>query len=141
MGRDSYQFRSLDQERDKRKRLDPKWRGVGLLLIALFTAAGYFFADWFLRANSVEGWIYLPPAALYPKYLSFLGGGMLIKIVIAALFMLLSYSILSVVYAMAFPIRDGELDAPVDRRAERRKKLRAKREEKRRKEQNRKINF
>jgi hypothetical protein len=141
MGRDSYQFRALDQEREKRKQLDPKWRGVGIILIALFTTVGYFFADWFLRTNANTGWIYLPRAAIYPKYLPFLGGGLLIKIVIALLFMLLSYAILSVIYAMAFPIRHGELDAPVDRKAEKRKKSKAKREEKKRKEQNRRINF
>lgn len=141
MGRDSYQFRALDQEREKNKRLDPKWRGVGLLLIAIFTTAGYLFADWFLRTNARTGWIYLPRAALYPKYLPFLGGGMLIKIVIALLFMLLSYTIISVIYAMAFPIRHGDLDAPVNRKAEKRKKIRAKIEEKKRKEQNRRINF
>ncbi|MCJ7566177.1 MAG: hypothetical protein MUO58_01380 [Anaerolineales bacterium] len=133
MGRDSYRFRELDQERDKRKQLDPKWRGVGLILIALFATAGYYFADWFLRANAENGWIYIPRAALYPKFVPFLGGGLLIKIIVAFLFTLLTYSILSVIYAMSFPIRHGETDVPVDRKAERRKKIRERIEQKKRK--------
>ncbi|MGB2895611.1 MAG: hypothetical protein WBB65_05535 [Anaerolineales bacterium] len=133
MGRDTYSFRSLDKERYKRKTLDPKWRGVGLILVAIFATAGYYFADWFLRANAENGWIYIPPAALYPKFVPFLGGGLLIKIIVAFLFTLLSYTILSVIYAMAFPIRPGETDAPVDRKVEQRKKRRERIEQKKRK--------
>jgi len=133
MGRDSYRFRALDKEREKKGRLDPKWRGVGLILIALFTVAGYSFAAWFLRANAENGWIYIPRAAIYPKFAPFLGGGLLIKIIVAILFTLLSYAILSVIYAMAFPIRHGETDAPVDRKAERRKKRKERIEKKKRK--------
>jgi hypothetical protein len=142
MGRDSYRFRSLDKEREKRERLDPKWRGVGLILIALFATAGYFFADWFLRANAENGWMYMPQAALwmympqaalYPKFAPFLGGGLLIKIIVGFLFTLLSYTVLSVIYSMAFPIRPGETDVQIDRKAEKRKKRRERREKRKRK--------
>lgn len=133
MGRDSYRFRALDKDREKRERLDPKWRGVGLILIALFATAGYFFASWFLRANAENGWIYIPRAALYPKFAPFLGGGRLIMIIVAFLFTLLTFTILSIIYAMAFPIRYGETDAPVDRKAERRKKRRERIEQRKRK--------
>ncbi len=133
MGRDSYRFRSLDKEREKKERLDPKWRGVGLILIALFAAGGYFFADWFLKANAENGWMYMPQAALYPKFVPFLGGGLLIKIIVGFLFTLLSYAVLAVIYAMAFPIRPGETDAPVDRKAEKRKKRRERVEKRKRK--------
>jgi hypothetical protein len=120
-------------ERDKRNQLDPKWRGVGLILIAIFATGGYYFAGWFLRANAENGWMYIPPAALYPKYLPFLGGGVLIKIIVAFLFSLLSYAVLSVIYAMVFPIRPGETDVPVDRKAEKRKKRRERIEKRKRK--------
>ncbi len=133
MGRDTYSFRALDKERYKRNMLDPKWRGVGLILVAIFATAGYYFAEWFLRANAEHGWIYIPRAALYPTFAPFLGGGLLIKIIVAFLFTLLSYTILSVIYAMTFPIRPGETDAPVDRKAERRKKRRERIEQKKRK--------
>ena len=133
MGRDSYRFRSLDKEREKRDRLDPKWRGVGLILIALFATAGYFFAGWFLRANAENGWMYMPQAALYPKIAPFLGGGLLTKIIVGFLFMLLSYTVLSTIYAMAFPIRPGETDVSIDRKAEKRKKRRERREKRKRK--------
>lgn len=132
MGRDTYRFRSLDKDREKQHRLDPKWRGVGLILIALFATAGYYFAFWFLSANAENGWIYIPRAALYPKFAPFLGGGRLIMIIVAFLFTLLTYTILSVIYAMAFPIRLGETDAPVDRKAEKRKKRRERIERKKR---------
>ena len=133
MGRDSYRFKSLDKEREKKERLDPKWRGVGLILIVLFAAGGYSFADWFLRANAENGWMYMPHAALYPKFAPFLGGGLLIKIVVGFLFTLLSYTVLSVIYAMAFPIRPGETDVLIDRKAEKRKKRRERAEKRKRK--------
>jgi len=133
MGRDSYRFRSLDKEREKKERLDPKWRGVGLILIVLFATAGYFFADWFLRANAENGWMYIPRAAFYPKFAPFLGGGLLIKIIVAFLFTLLTYTILSVIYAMVFPIRPGETDVSIDRKAEKRKKRRERAEKRKRK--------
>ncbi len=132
MGRDSYRFRSLDKDREKRERLDPKWRGVGLILIALFATAGYFFADWFLSANAENGWMYIPRAAFYPKFAPFLGGGLLIKLIVGFLFTLLSYTVLSVIYAMAFPIRPGETDVSIDRKAEKRKKRRERREKRKR---------
>ncbi len=132
MGRDTYRFRSLDKEREKQHRLDPKWRGVGLILIALFATAGYYFAFWFLSANAENGWIYIPRAALYPKFAPFLGGGRLIMIIVAFLFTLLTYTILSVIYAMTFPVRLGETDAPVDRKAVKRQKRRERIERKKR---------
>ena len=133
MGRDTYQFRSLDKERDKRKQLDPKWRGVGFILIVLFATGGYFFADWFLSANKDNSWIYLPQAALNPQFAPFLGGGLLIKIIVAILFTLLSYAILSMIYAVTFPIQLGETDVPINRKAERRKRRRERIERKKRK--------
>jgi hypothetical protein len=133
MGRDSYRFRSLDKDREKRERLDPKWRGVGLILIALFATAGYFFADWFLSANAENGWMYIPRAAFYPKFAPFLGGGLLIKLIVGFLFTLLSYTVLSVIYSMVFPIRPGETDVIIDRRAEKRKKRRERAEKRKRK--------
>ena len=66
MGRDTYRYQTLDKEREARKRLNPIWRGVGCLTIALFGTLGYFFAQWFLRENAVNTWVYLPPGAYNP---------------------------------------------------------------------------
>ncbi|MGD2058928.1 MAG: hypothetical protein PVI04_09365, partial [Anaerolineales bacterium] len=68
MGRDTFRYRQLDKEREMRGQIDPIWRGVGCLIMAGFTIAGYFFANWFVRANAVNGWIYIPRAAYYPSF-------------------------------------------------------------------------
>jgi len=122
MGRDTYRYRKLDQEREKRKQLDPIWRGVGCIVIVGFAGLGYLFADWFIRANAINQWIYIPQAVFYPEFAPFLGGGRLPKLVIGFLFMLLSYGILSMVYAMAFPVKPGEFDAPPPKKLKKKKR-------------------
>ncbi|HEY43002.1 MAG TPA: hypothetical protein G4O11_03370 [Anaerolineae bacterium] len=108
MGRDSWRFHELDKEREKRGRMDPIWRGVGCVLIVLLGFVGYAFAGWFLGKNLV----YIPPVVRRPPFAPWLPQDVFVKLVVAFLFMLLSFTILSAIYAMAFPIRPGETDAP-----------------------------
>ena len=142
MGRDSYRFQSLDAQREDSKRVNPIWRGVGCITISVFGAAGYFFANWFLRANAINSWLYLPPQAYnpdFPNWLNFLepmsDNGALIKFVVALLFIIISYGVLNFLYAIGFPWRAGVEDAgPPDKRLarrQRREELRAKKERRR----------
>ncbi len=124
MGRDTFRYRQLDKEREARGQIDPIWRGVGCLIIAGFTTLGYFFANWFVRANAINGWIYIPREAYYPSFAPFLGDGLLIKIVVALLFLLLSYGMMSFIYAVLFPIKPKEEDAQPPRRRPKRTKRR-----------------
>jgi hypothetical protein len=130
MGRDTYRYRALDKEREERQRLNPIWRGIGCITLSIFGAAGYFFAQWFLRANAVNGWLYLPPGAYnpdFPNWLSsiepYLQGGVLIKLVVALLFVVVSFGVLNFFYAIGFPIRTQVPDTPPpDKRLARRQR-------------------
>ncbi len=121
MGRDSWRYAQRERERAKRKRVNPIWRGVGCLLMVVLTLAGYAFADWFLSANAVNGWVYLPPEVFNPQFARFLPPGLFLKLVVAFLFLILSYGIVSTFYAVAFPIQLGETDVPPLRRVRRRR--------------------
>jgi hypothetical protein len=112
MGRDAWRFHELDKERAERGRIDPVWRGVGCVLIVLIGFVGYVFAGWFLRQNL----IYIPFFFRPPSFAPWLTQVLVVKLVVAFLFMLLSFTVLSAIYAMAFPIRPGETDAPPMRR-------------------------
>lgn len=112
MGRDSWRFAQLDRERDQRRKMNPIWRGVGCILIVILTVAGYAFADWFYTQNQISHWIFLPREITNPSFAPFLGNGLMLKIIIAFLFMILSYAIMSVIFAIASPIEPGEHDAP-----------------------------
>lgn len=116
MGRDTFRYSQLDKEREMRGRIDPIWRGVGCLIMSGFSVGGYFFANWFVRTNRIKGWIFIPNEVYYPSFAPFLGGGLLLKLVVALLFLLMSYGILSFVYAVLFPIKPKEDDAPPPRR-------------------------
>lgn len=117
MGRESYRYRQLDQEREARKALNPLWRGVGCLLLVAFAVGGYAFGGWFLSANAQSNWIYLPPAAMQPVL--WMPYGLAPRLVLAFLFLLLGSGVISVAYAILFPIHPGETDAPPMRRRRR----------------------
>lgn len=124
MGRKgSWSFAQHERERQKRKELNPIWRGVGCILIAVMGLAGYAFASWFLQQNAVNAWIYLPPQVFNPRvpsFLGFLGNGNLIRFVVALLFVLTAFGILNFVYALLFPVQPGEHDLPTPKRRPRR---------------------
>lgn len=110
-------FAQQERERRKRRALNPAWRGVGCILVVVIGALAWLFADWFLQANAINGWVFLPREALNPPGLpAFFGGGMLVRIVLAILAMILSFTVINFIYAMAFPIQPGETDvAPLKR--------------------------
>ena len=114
MGRDSWTFRDQERERKKQMRINPIWRGVGCVLVVILGMAGYFFAGWFLE----QGIIYFPPSIRRPAFAPWLPENALIQIVIAFIFMLLSYAIINTIYAVAFPIKRGEQDAPPMKRGQ-----------------------
>jgi hypothetical protein len=130
MGRDTYRFQALDKQREERRRLNPIWRGIGCITISIFGAGGYLFSGWFLRENVVKGWVYLPRGAYspnFPNWLNFLEpmfqGGMLIKIVVTLLFVVVSFGVVNIIYAMAFPKRVTAPDTPPpDKRLARRQR-------------------
>jgi hypothetical protein len=121
MGRESWRYAQHERERAKRKRMNPVWRGVGCVLAVILALLGYAFADWFLRANAVNAWIYLPAEVITPSFASGLPPGMVAKLVVAFLFMILSYALMSTFYAILFPIQLGETDMPPLRRVRRRR--------------------
>jgi len=122
MGRDSWRYAAHERERLKKKRMNPVWRGVGCFLIVLVALGGYLFAGCFVRANASQGWVYLPPELINPPWATFLGGGLLIQIATGLLFMLLSFGLMNIVYAIMFPLQPGETDVPpLKRQAPRRR--------------------
>lgn len=117
MGRDTYRYRQLDKEREERKRLNPIWRGVGCLLLVVMAVGGYAFAGWFLAANLDNGWVYIPPQAVQPAFMpAWAPYGILVQLIVAFLFLLFGFGLISVFYALLFPIKPGETDVPPLRR-------------------------
>lgn len=118
MGRDSWRFRQAEKEREKKRQQNPMWRGIGCMFMVILTLTGYFVADWFLKANAANRWIYLPLDILRPPLPLPLPEGIILKLIVAFLFMLLSYGVISFVYAIVFPIRLEETDVPPLRRGD-----------------------
>ena len=117
MGRDSWRFRMQEEERLKRKRMNPIWRGVGCFLMVILTLGGYLFSSWFITANAVNNWIFLPPQVIRPSFLpAWVPPGAMVSAIVAFLFLIFSYALVSVFYAVAFPLKLGETDAPPLRR-------------------------
>jgi hypothetical protein len=117
MGRETYRYRQLDKDREARHRMNPIWRGVGCLMMVVFALAGYAFSGWFLSANARYGWVYLPPQAVQPPYISgILPYGAFPRLVVGFLFLLLGFGLVSFVYAILFPIKPGETDVPTPKR-------------------------
>lgn len=117
MGRDTYSFRDTQEERTRARELNPVWRGVGCLLILAFAIGGYFFAEWFLRANSMNGWIFIPPQVITTPFLPpWIPNGLMVKLIVAFLFLTFGFGLLSTLYAILFPIKPGETDVPALKR-------------------------
>lgn len=117
--RSSWQFQQHERERQKAKRLNPAWRGVGCLLIVGIGALGYLFANWFLVQNAINRWIYLPPELINPNVSgigSLLAGGNLVRFVVALIFLLFAFAFMNFFYAILFPVKPGELDLPTPKR-------------------------
>ena len=116
MGRDTWRYAQHEREREAKRRMNPIWRGVGCVLLVALAAAGYFGAGWFLRENAAQNWVYLPPEMTSIPWLTFVPPGMVLQLFIGLLFMIFGYGVLSLGYAIAFPIKPGETDAPPPKR-------------------------
>jgi hypothetical protein len=120
MGRDTWKFRMQEREREKRKRRNPVLSGVGCLMLVIVTIAAYYFGGWFLEQNQSNAWIYLPPEVIQPPFAASLPPFLFARLVIAFLFLVISFGALSLIYAVAFPFQPGETDAPPMKRDRRR---------------------
>lgn len=118
MGRDSWRFKRLDEERKKRKSLKPIWRGVGCVLVVILGFVGYIFSGWFLN----QGFVYIPRFSVQIPLITTVSGYVIVQVAVSFLFMIFSYAIMSVIYAIAFPIQLGETDMPPLRRQKTKKK-------------------
>jgi len=112
MGRDTWRYAQHEREREVKRRMNPIWRGVGCVLLAALAVSGFLGAGWFLRENAARNLVYLPPELTRVPYLTFLPDGILLQLFIGFVFMLFGYGVLAFVYALAFPIKLSEVDAP-----------------------------
>lgn len=112
MGRDTWRYAAQEKEREKKKRMNPIWRPIGCVLVLALAAGGYLFAGWFLDQNSRNGWVPIPSVLLDPPIGIALPEGLLFKLVIALIFMIIGYGVLSFLFAILFPIQPGEFDHP-----------------------------
>jgi hypothetical protein len=112
MGRDTWRNQMHDKERTKRKEINPVWRGIGCFLILFFSVGGYFFGDWILQQNDANGWFNLPDVLISIPGLPWLPSGFLMNILVAIVFMVVSFGIMNIAYAFLFPIRPGKYDHP-----------------------------
>jgi hypothetical protein len=121
MGRRSWRDVQRDSERSTRKQLNPIWRGVGCLFAVIVAIGGYIVAEWFLLQNQAANWLPIPSQILYFPALPWLPRGIVVKIAVGAVFMILAFGIINMVYAVLFPIQPGETDAPTLKRNMRRR--------------------
>ena len=112
MGRDTWRHQMEDKERAKRKEIRPIWRGIGCFLVVVLSVGGYFFGDWFLKQNEANDWFNLPDILISIPGLPWLPSGFLLNILIAIVFMIISFGLLNIVYAILFPIQPGKYDSP-----------------------------
>jgi hypothetical protein len=120
MGRETIRYVD-EEERMKPRQMNPVWRGVGCLIIVTLGMVGYILSGVLLNANIRNHWIYIPSEIYAPSILPWLPPGAAIRIVIGIMAAMLGYGVISVVYAILFPIRLGETDVPPLRRSGRRK--------------------
>jgi len=122
MGRDTWRHQMEDKERAKRKEINPIWRGVGCFLMVVLSIAGYYFADWLLYQNEVNGWFQLAQNMIHIDALPWLTTGVLLKFAVAVVFLIISFGLINLVYAILFPVQLGKYDSPPLKPTPRRKK-------------------
>lgn len=122
MGRDTWRHQMEDKERAKRKEINPIWRGVGCFLMVVLSVTGYYFADWLLYQNEVNGWFALAQNMIHIDALPWLTTGVLLKFAVAVVFLIISFGLINLVYAILFPVQLGKYDSPPLKPTPRRKK-------------------
>jgi hypothetical protein len=127
MGRDSWRYARHEEERAKKRRMNPVWRGVGCFMMVALMILAYFLSGWFIQQNAAEGWVYLPPELIAPPYMDFLPPGAALQAVVALFTLLFSYGLISLGYAILFPIELGETDVKPLKMSDLRRERRGKR--------------
>jgi hypothetical protein len=122
MGRDTWRHQMHDKEREKKKEINPVWRGIGCVIIVLLSVGGYIFGDWFLHQNETNHWLRLPEVLVAIPGLPWLPSGFLLKLAVAIVFMIVSFGLINFVYAILFPIQPGKYDSPPLKPSPRRKR-------------------
>jgi len=122
MGRDTWRFRAEDKDRKKRQQMNPIWRPIGCVIILTLAAGGYFAAGWFLVQNALNKWMPIPAERVKVPFAPGLPNGFVFKLIVAVIFMIIGYGLLSIIFAILFPIPMGEFDHPPLRPSPRRKK-------------------
>ncbi len=122
MGRDTWRFRAEDRDRAKRKQMNPIWRPIGCVIILTLAAGGYIGAGWFLVQNVQNNWLPIPAELVEVPFAPGLPDGFVFKLLIALTAMIIGYGLLSIIFAVIFPIQPGEFDHPPLRPSPRRKK-------------------
>lgn len=122
MGRDTWRFRDEERDRAKRKRMNPIWRPIGCVIILTLAAGGYIGAGWFLVQNAQNNWFPIPAELVEVPFAPGLPAGFVFKLLIALVAMIIGYALLSIIFAIIFPIQPGEFDHPPLRPSPRRKK-------------------
>jgi hypothetical protein len=100
-----HQF-EIESMKDKKKVVHPAWVAVGCFTVVGLSAAGYLLGEWFLRANTKEGWMPLPAELAWPPQNPFI----LMKLAFALIVLLLGSTIFSIVYTVINPPKPGKYD-------------------------------
>jgi hypothetical protein len=102
--------------------MNPIWRPIGCVIILTLAAGGYIGAGWFLVQNAQNNWIPIPAELVEVPIAPGLPDGFVFKLLIALVAMIIGYGLLSIIFAIIFPIQPGEFDHPPLRSSPRRKK-------------------
>ena len=103
----------------KKKGLDPIWRGVGCVVLVVFTVGGFFLAGYLLDLNYRSPFI---PFAIPHGYTVHIVGPLYVpaqltvQLGLTLVIGIVGYSLMTVIYGLANPIQSGEKDAPPQRR-------------------------
>jgi hypothetical protein len=121
MGRETIRYVGEEEEYLKSKRMHPAWRGVGCMIIVILGILGYYLSGIILQANIENQWVYIPAELYAPAFAPWLPPGTFIRIVVGLISVMLGYTVISLVYAILFPLRLKETDMPPMRKSQRRK--------------------
>ena len=82
------------------------------MLMVVLSVGGYFFADFVLHLNEVNNWVTLPKGMVDISFLPVLTLSFFLKLAVAVVFLVVSYGLINVAYAILFPVQPGKYDSP-----------------------------
>jgi hypothetical protein len=116
MSRTTYQLREAVV---KKKTLHPAWRGVGFIILVLLTIGGFWLAGYLLELNWQQPFLpwNIPRdfTIQVADWAPAVSGKLIVQIVAALVLDVFGYAAMVVLYALLFPIRPGDKDAPQPR--------------------------